>query len=254
MKTRSRKIAAILLILCLACLIWACTASAEEPAAEAPAAETADAGNAQPEGTAEEGQEGAQENPEGTPEGGGFPGGGSFPSGGFPSGGGRPSGGSRGGRGGGSSGITPGKALISSHASGSKTAVRYGTVALTAGEESMQTLTLGGEELAVSCSGYAFTAAVEEDVLVLRSEEGNAWTLTMNALKTLNISGIRQLRLIGPDVETVLDTSLELTGSLYGKERAQGFVSADFQLLRQGNEWMVRVDGREYRLAGSELC
>ena len=56
------------------------------------------------------------------------------------------------------------------------------------------------------------------------------------------------------NVETVLDTSLELTGSLYGKERAQGFVSADFQLLRQGNEWMVRVDGREYRLAGSELC
>lgn len=252
MKTRSRKIAAILLILCLACLVWACTASAEEPAAETPAAETADAGDAQPEGAAEEGQEGAQENPEGAPES-GFPGGGSFPSGGFPSGGGRPSGG-RGGRSGGSSGITPGKALLSSHASGSKTAVRYGTVALTAGEESMQTLILGGEELAVSCSGYAFTAAVEEDVLVLRSEEGNAWTLTMNALKTLNISGIRQLRLIGPDAETVLDTGLELTGSLYGRERSRGFVSADFQLLRQGNEWMVRVDGREYRLAGSELC
>jgi hypothetical protein len=53
-------------------------------------------------------------------------------------------------------------------------------------------------------------------------------------LKTLNLSGIRQLHLIGPEGETVLDTSMELTGSAYARARASGFVSSDFLLLRRG--------------------
>ena len=123
-----------------------------------------------------------------------------------------------------------------------------------AGETRMTRLTLGGEELALSCGGAAFTAELEEDVLILRSEESGAWSLTMDVLQTLEISGISRLRLIGPDTEITLDTDLELTGTLYGLERAQGFVSADYLLQRQGDEWIVRVDGREYRLNGNELC
>ena len=132
--------------------------------------------------------------------------------------------------------------------------LRYGAVELKAEEDSMQTLVLGGEELPLSCGGYSFTASVEEDVLILCSEDGDAWSLTMDVLRTLKLSGIRQLRLAGPNGETELDTDMELAGALYGRERSRGFVSADFLLLRQGDEWMIQVDGREYRLAGNELC
>ena len=131
--------------------------------------------------------------------------------------------------------------------------IRHGAVVPEADADRMRTLTLGGEELALDCGGYAFTVSVEGDVLVLRSEEGDAWSLTMDVLRTLNLSGIRELKLAGPETETVLDTALELTGGLYGKERMQGFVSVDFRLLRRDGEWLVQVDGREYRLSGNEL-
>lgn len=238
--TRSRKRRAALL-LCLLCAALFQAAPAEEaiPPADSPAAEET-AGDGQPESAAEEAEGGEQEQPGEAGEAG---------KGGRPSGGGR-----RSGRSGGSSGITPGKALISTHAKGTGAELRHGAVALTAAEEDMQALVLGGEELALSCGGFGFSASVEEDVLVLRSEEGDAWAMTMDVLRTLNRSGIRRLRLIGPAGETALDTAMELTGALYGRERARGFVSADFLLLRREGEWEVRVDSRTYRLAGSELC
>ena len=90
-------------------------------------------------------------------------------------------------------------------------------------------------------------------MLILRSEESGAWSLTMDVLQTLEISGISRLRLIGPDTEVMLDTDLELTGPLYGRERSKGFVSADFLLLMRDGEWIIRVDGREYLLSGNEL-
>ena len=275
MRTRGRKLPAILLILCILCTAWIGAAAAEEEAAApdpAPAEETAGAGEGEAETDPVEPGEGepvqpgepgeeSGENPESgeTPENGEIPENGEW-NGSFPGGGGRPSGGfggfggGGGGRGGSSSGITPGKALLSSHAAGKGTMLRYGAVELKTEADSMQALILGGEELTLSCGGSAFTAELEEDVLILRSEEGNAWSLTMDVLQTLKISGVRQLRLIGPDTETTLDTDLELTGTLYGLERAQGFVSADYLLQRQGDEWIVLVDGREYRLNGNELC
>ncbi len=270
MTVRSRNILAVLLILGALCAVLICTGVTEDgyatPTDLKPAEEntgTAEPTEQQPEqpeqpqaepGTEtgedpENGATGEGELPDGEMPSGGFPGGG-MPSGGFPGGGGR---GGRGGRGG-SSGITPGTALTTAHAAGTGSMLRYGAVLPSAGTDSMQTLVLGGEELALSCGGYSFTASVEEDVLILRSEEGDAWSLTMDVLRTLNISGIRQLVLIGPETETSLDTDLELTGTLYGLERARGFVSADYILLRQDNAWIVQVDGREYRLNGNELC
>lgn len=256
MTARSSKILSLLLVLCVVCLAAAGGARAEEPAAEAaPAGDTAQPAETQ-EGQGEAGNGEAEGAREGMPEGAGEAPAGGMPSGGFPGGGGggMPSGGGRGGgKGGESSGITPGKALSSAHASGKKDMTRYGSVELTAEAEGMQALTLGGEELALTCGGSLFTVSVEEDVLVLCSEEGDAWSLTMDVLKTLKLSGIRQLRLAGPGTETVLDTDLELTGSLYGKERTKGFVSADFLLMLRDGKWMIRVDGREYRLSGNEL-
>ena len=233
MKTRSSKALKALLLLCVLCLALGRTASAEEPEAPAdpPVEEPAQPEEEKPEEEKPEGEDEERELPEG---------------------GKKPAGRTRS-PGKDSGRITPGKALNSTHASGERSMVRHGAVVPEAGADSMRTLVLGGEELALTCGGSAFTASVEGDVLALRSEEGDAWSLTMDVLRTLNLSGIRELKLAGPETETVLDTALELTGALYGKERAQGFVSADFRLLRQDGEWLVRVDGREYRLSGNEL-
>ena len=241
MKTaRSRKILAALLVLCTLAVPAAAAAEEAEarPETAEPAEETAAAEESRPEEPQDE--PAAEEAEDGT------------------GGRGRLSGGGRSGRGGGKSGgssrVTPGTALTAAHAPGKGTMLRHGAVALTAGTERMQALTLGGKELALSCGGYAFTAAVEENVLTLRSEEGDVWTLTMDVLRTLDISGIRQLVLVGPESETALDTDMELTGLLYGQERKRGFVSADFRLTLRDGEWLIQVDGREYRLSGNELC
>lgn len=246
MRTRNLKIPALFLALALSVF---CTAGAEEetaPAEQQPAVqETVDAGEASGDETADEGEGAAPETgtegetTEGQPSGGGFPGGGG-----------------RGGRGGGgrSSGTTPGKALTSAHAKGSGNMLPHGAVALAAGEESMTVLSLGGEELALTCGGYAFTVSIAGEELVLSTEGGDEWSLTMDVLKTLNISGIQTIRLNSQTAETVLYTNMELTGTLYGRERAQGYVSSDFLMIRRQGEWLVTVGGREYRLSGDELA
>lgn len=286
MRTRIRNLAALLTALCiLGCFLPCCAVEVtdtETPPAEVLSPDTTSSG---PEGdapeelpgegeTAESPENGEEENGEAeNPAGEGeeeFPEGGEgefpegwegMPEGGFPGGGRRPSGGGRGGFSGGgrggsqnSSSVTPGQALTEKHASGSGNMMRHGAVALTLQSEEMETLQIGGEELGISCSGLPFTASVEEDVLVLRASAGNGWSVAMDSLNTLRLSGIRQIRLIGPDTETTLDTDLELTGRLYGRERAQGFVSGNFTLLLRPEGWAVLVDGREYRLSGTELA
>ena len=148
--------------------------------------------------------------------------------------------------------ITPGKALSSTHAKGSGSVQVYGAVTAVAGEGGMAVLTLGDDELTLRCGGNVFTAGMEEDELVLVTDGGDDWSLTMDVLKTLSLSGIRRVRMISPDAETVLDTDMELTGSAYGRERSQGFVSSDFVLFRSGGEWRVRVEDREYPMEAVE--
>ncbi|MCR5297025.1 MAG: hypothetical protein K6E17_06415 [Clostridiales bacterium] len=219
---------------------------AEEPAQE-PAEEPQqpeEPGN-EPTEPEEQAGEPGEEGPEGRPSG-GFPSGGGKPSGG------RPSGGSwKGGTGTNTqtARITAGKALTTTHAKGSGDTRAYGTVELTAAEGSMQVLVLGDEELALDCGGNEFTATLEEDALILRTDGEDAWNVGMDVLKTLNLSGVRQVELISPDAETMLETDMELSGSAYGRERARGYVSADFLLTRQEGEWRVRVEDREYRLS-----
>ena len=196
----------------------------------------------EPETPAEE-PETAQEEP-------GRPGGGKMPS--RPSGGARKSGkGNTDGQGSGLR-ITPGQALSSTHASGTGFVRTYGAVDPEAGDGEMNVLSLGGEELALRCGENTFTAGVEEDELILVTDGGDDWSLTMDVLKTLNLSGIGRVRMISPDAEIVLDTDLELTGADYGRERSRGFVSADFTLFRCEGGWRLRVEDREYPVETAE--
>ena len=178
-----------------------------------------------------------------------------------PQGGGRrPSGGGR--RGGNAGGkanantVTPGKALTSTHSKGSGYVLPYGTVKLAVGTEAMKVLEIGGEELNLSCGGQLFKGIINGETLVLTRienvEETNAeeagWTVTQKALKTLSDSGISEVRLIDSGEEVTLKTDLEFSGNAYTKERAQGFVSADFLICRNDGNWSVRVEDREYDL------
>ena len=222
----------------------------EEGSDEQPQEETAQqTADETPDGQTEtpaDGQE-AGETPESAA--GGKPSGGFSGAGAKPSGGGVRMGGGTGGRGQ-TNAVTAGKALTSTHAQGSGSALPYGTVELTVGEEPMEILTVGGAELELTCGGALFTGEILEDVLILTSVDGEStWTVTLKTLKILNESGIREIRLTAGEEEILLETGLEFTGADYARERAQGYVSSDFLLCRQEGDWSVAVEDRVYELS-----
>ena len=179
----------------------------------------------------------------------GFPGGGRPSGGGF--GGGRPSSGASGGAPEAEQGfhVTPGEALASSHASGTKDMRLYGTVALAPAEAPVTRLTLGGVALSVDLDGgaSAFTAALEDETLVLTPVSGGAtWTVNARALEILNRSGATALALrLGGDLVT-LPTDLEFQGASYAALRAQGYVSGDFNLRVDDGGLRVEIDGQSF--------
>ena len=190
------------------------------------------------------------------PGGGGFPGRGEFPSRGGVSTGGMPS----------ADGealmdaglhVTPGEALTSSHASGTKDMQLYGTVALEPSDEAATTLVLGGETLPVQLDGgtSAFTATMDGQMLILTPQDGGAvWSVDGRTLKTLMDSGVKSIvfELNGAQVE--LDTATELCGEIYGALRARGLVSKDFLWTISADEIQIQVDGEIYSLGeNSEL-
>ncbi len=160
----------------------------------------------------------------------------------------RPSG--RGGQGkGGSSAfiITPGKALISTHSSGTGDRTLYGTVPLELSSEPMTILTMGGWALEVSRGGETdFHAALSDSQLVLTSEEEGTWYFTQYALQTLFKSGVSALSFSVAEDEVVIPTDLALTGTAYGRERAGGFVASDFVFSLDENGLFVNVEERMY--------
>ncbi len=169
-------------------------------------------------------------------------------------GGGKPNGGrtQRPGQGGAGSGITPGKALTSSHARGTGDLLPYGAVRLELPEGEMDVLTLGGETLDLTCGGAAFTAALEEDTLLLSSEASD-WTFTQATLNTLSLSGVRVLSLSDGEETVSLDTDLAMTGTDYARERSDGFASSDFRFSLTDEGFTVTVEDRVYRLQDDKL-
>ena len=148
--------------------------------------------------------------------------------------------------------FTPGKALTSTHASGTGDLTPYDGVKLTTSGAAAETLVIGGEQIGVDCGGASFTASLSRDVLQLRSG-ASGWHFTLAALNTLSVSGVRVLSLSTQDGEYRLDTALQLTGSAYAAERSEGFVSADFAFSLIDGSLTVTVEDRVYRLNGNEL-
>ena len=184
-----------------------------------------------------------------------------MPEGGLP--GGKPGGGSKGGgsRSGGSEqtaeaamqgfSVTAGKALTSSHDPGDKSMRLYGSVELSAEEEAMTRLTLGGEALDVTLDGGAgaFTAALDGDALTLTPQaDGEQWTLNGFALKTLARSGVNTVNLSLNGKTVALATQPELSGRVYDGLCAAGFVSADYVYSVSAGGIRVSVNGEDYCL------
>lgn len=165
--------------------------------------------------------------------------------------GGRPGGGTRPGRSG-AGGITPGQALTSTHARGTGDLLPYGAVRLQLPEGEMDALTLGGETLDLTCGGASFSAALEDDTLLLASETAD-WTFTQATLNTLSLSGVRVLSLSDGEETLRLDTDLAMTGRDYARERADGFASSDFRFGVADGGFTVTVEDRIYRLVDDRL-
>ena len=151
--------------------------------------------------------------------------------------------------------VTPGKALISTHASGTGDMSAYGTVTLTPDEDWMTILSLGGQALEVSRGGEeAFHAAVEEDLLVLTdADPDGSWYFTQYALQVLGRSGVSALSFSTADGEVLIPTDLELTGPAYGRERANGFVASDFVYSLTDEGLLVQVEDRLYAVHDGKL-
>lgn len=190
---------------------------------------------------------------------GGFPGG--FPGGGRPGG----AGGAMGGMPEAEQGfhVTPGEALTSSHASGTKNMQRYDRVELQ--EESKAVERYAPAEGVEIAADGAFYVELREDALILTAaqtdgaatgsqgeaentekaedtENTRKWTLNLRTLEVLRRSGIARLYL---DAQ-VLDTDFALQGSVYGALRGQGYVSKDFEMCIDAGQLRISVAGEIY--------
>ena len=146
--------------------------------------------------------------------------------------------------------VVPGEALTDSHASGTEDASLYGSLPLELAAEAETALTLGGIELDVTLAdGGAFTASLDGDVLTLTPESGGGeWRIGGLALRTLRLSGVRELRLVVGGEAVALGTEAEFSGAAYGALRAAGYVSKDFVWQVTASATTVAVDGEEYEI------
>lgn len=146
--------------------------------------------------------------------------------------------------------VVPGEALTDSHASGTEDASLYGSLPLELAAEAETALTLDGIELDVTLAdGGAFTASLDGDVLTLTPESGGGeWRIGGLALRTLRLSGVRELRLVVGGEAVALGTEAEFSGAAYGALRAAGYVSKDFVWQVTASATTVAVDGEEYEI------
>ena len=194
-----------------------------------------------------EGQSPESQTPEGQ-QGGGQPTGGGTRSGGSSRSGGKTGGGSEAEQG---FSVTPGEALVNTHTPGSRNMQLYGALALTLDDASaMNQLLLDDTPLDIRLSdGSAFTAAIEDDTLVLVPQgDPEAWLLNGAALKALGRSGISTLRLTLSSGTIDFPTQALLTGSNYGALCAQGHASAEYLFSVAADGCSVTVADRTYLL------
>ncbi|MCQ2437368.1 MAG: hypothetical protein MJ099_03105, partial [Clostridia bacterium] len=150
--------------------------------------------------------------------------------------------------------FTPGVALTSSHAEGTKTMRLFGTVEIDPVEDLIGCLVLDEDGAEIVSENGGFTVSVEEGVLTLTAENGQvSWQFGGRVLKLLNRSGINTVRFVRETAVTEIDTATELRGSVYAELRAAGQVSKDFLWQVNGDGIGVTVAEQRYSLNQGEL-
>lgn len=144
--------------------------------------------------------------------------------------------------------IKAGKALTSTHAAGDYSLVPHDGVALNLENGETKTLQLGGQTLAFSLNDgeTGFFAEINEEILRIvpaAETEQLRWSVSLQALETLNHSQINMLQIVSDTQCISLPTKVSLQGYYYGKLRSQGYVSKDMLLTGCGNTKQLVVDG-----------
>ena len=190
---------------------------------------------------------------QGPPQGGvpgGFPGG--FPGGGF--GGGKPGGSAamggempqeeQGFR------VTPGEALTSKHASGTKDTTAYTHSEIADTEEAVTALALSSTQTEITLDkGAAFFVIKDDARLQLVPEsEGERWQLNALAMTTLAQSGVERVVFHVDNLSYSLPTQIKFSGSVYASLRADGYVSKDMEIRIDARGVRVYIAGGVYQI------
>lgn len=145
-------------------------------------------------------------------------------------------------------GVTPGTAMTSTHASGSKDTTPYGAIERNGGFKHLGISLRVGDSVD-DLLRISYNAAVRDGTLALQGIQDGAvqrWTFDGLALRTLAHSGIDHMRFSG----LALDTEVHFSGPLYDALRAMGCTENTFQytvtVTEDGTEVTVDVQGRSY--------
>ena len=151
--------------------------------------------------------------------------------------------------------ITAGKALTSTHASGSKTMDTFGTVDLSFLNESMMTLRIHDRVgIQLDEGEHAFTATIEDESLVLKPEiTGEVWAVNGYTLKALARSGVSGITMMTDAGKISISTEQNYQGTVYATLCASGVVSADYEYLVSAESVQVLVAGSVYFIDDSQV-
>ena len=151
--------------------------------------------------------------------------------------------------------IKPGKALLSSHASGSGLDGRNTADGLSVSRiDGVSTLKLDGVSTGLTCGDASFIVRQTGDLLELVTEAASPdWRLTLRTLDTLADAGVRILALVSPEGQRRLNARQNLRGAVYTRERMDGYVPEDFVYRWADGGWTVEVEDRRYTLARGRL-
>ena len=146
--------------------------------------------------------------------------------------------------------VTAGKALISSHASGTGDLTPHDAIELELPEDELSTLYLGDTGLQLSADSGTFTASSIENQLYLSSvDDACTFSFSQAALNLLGNSGVDQLSLVAGEHELTLDTAFDLNGFYYGQYRSKGYVSSDFVFHVSQSHILVSIEDKVFELS-----
>jgi len=146
--------------------------------------------------------------------------------------------------------VTAGKALISSHASGTGDLTPHDAIELELPEDELSALYLGDTGLQLSADSGTFTASSIENQLFLSSvDDACTFSFSHAALNLLGNSGVEQLSLVAGEHEVTLDTAFDLNGFYYGQYRSKGYVSSDFVFHVSQSHILISIEDKVFELS-----